>query len=95
MLQHKAVAPKTLELLKKLMALPELYDFFLVGGTALALQIGHRISLDIDLFTQKDFNTHTLISVLRRIFYISDIKDDVNTLNLNISFPKSSEKKLK
>jgi hypothetical protein len=31
-------------------------DYFLVGGTSLALQIGHRRSDDIDLFTQKDID---------------------------------------
>lgn len=31
-------------------------DFYLVGGTALALQIGHRRSIDFDLFTDKDFD---------------------------------------
>lgn len=35
-------------------------DFFLVGGTALALQIGHRKSIDLDLFTQKDINVEEL-----------------------------------
>jgi hypothetical protein len=34
-----------------------LSDFNLVGGTALALQLGHRISVDLDLFTDKEFNT--------------------------------------
>lgn len=39
------------------MQMPELQDFSLVGGTALALKLGHRISIDIDLFssTQPDF----------------------------------------
>lgn len=60
MLQYRTVDPKTLELLRKLMSLTELQDFFLVGGTALALQLGHRISIDIDLFTQIDFNAKTL-----------------------------------
>jgi len=32
-------------------------DWYLAGGTALALQVGHRISVDLDFFTlQKDFN---------------------------------------
>jgi hypothetical protein len=31
-------------------------DYFLVGGTSLALQIGHRYSDDIDLFTQKEID---------------------------------------
>lgn len=31
-------------------------DFGLVGGTAIALQIGHRQSIDFDLFSDKEFN---------------------------------------
>jgi hypothetical protein len=34
----------------------DLKDFKLVGGTALALMIGHRISVDIDLFTEFSFD---------------------------------------
>jgi hypothetical protein len=30
-------------------------DFYLAGGTALALQIGHRVSVDFDFFTEKEF----------------------------------------
>ena len=32
-------------------------QFKLVGGTALSLQIGHRISIDIDLFSDKTYGT--------------------------------------
>jgi len=35
-------------------------DFYLAGGTALALQIGHRISIDFDFFTEGDFETAVL-----------------------------------
>ncbi len=35
-------------------------QYYLVGGTAIALQIGHRFSIDFDLFTQKSVN-HTTI----------------------------------
>ncbi len=49
MLQTRTVEPRTLELLKQLMLLPILDSFFLVGGTALALQLGHRKSIDLDL----------------------------------------------
>jgi hypothetical protein len=31
-------------------------DFGLVGGTAIALHLGHRRSIDFDLFTDKDFS---------------------------------------
>lgn len=50
MLHFEAVDTPTLELLKKLMAVPLLKSMRLAGGTALALQTGHRISVDIDLF---------------------------------------------
>jgi predicted nucleotidyltransferase component of viral defense system len=42
------------------MAMPELSDFYLVGGTALSLQFGHRISVDLDLFSTIDFDNATL-----------------------------------
>ncbi len=35
-------------------------DFMLVGGTALALQLGHRESIDFDLFTLKPFSQNSL-----------------------------------
>ncbi len=60
MLQTSTVAPGTLELLKKVMADPFLKDFRLVGGTSLALQLGHRISVDLDLFSVKDFDETVL-----------------------------------
>ena len=50
MLHYETIAPATLELLKRLMAEPQLADTRLVGGTALALQLGHRSSIDLDLF---------------------------------------------
>ncbi|MDF2431199.1 MAG: hypothetical protein JWP44_830 [Mucilaginibacter sp.] len=52
MLHKETVTAGTLELLNSLMLDENLNDFFLVGGTALSLQIGHRISIDLDLFSQ-------------------------------------------
>jgi hypothetical protein len=60
MLYKETVEARTLDLIKLLMADPKLEDFFMVGGTALSLQIGHRISIDIDLFTLKDFDATAL-----------------------------------
>lgn len=48
MLQDEAVAPSTLELLKKLMLIEEFSGLRLFGGTALALRFGHRMSIDLD-----------------------------------------------
>lgn len=50
MLQTQTVVPDLLELLKKLMDEKIFSSFNLVGGTSLALQMGHRNSVDIDLF---------------------------------------------
>lgn len=50
MLHTSTLDPKTLELLKQIQALPFLRQMRLVGGTGLALQLGHRVSLDLDLF---------------------------------------------
>jgi hypothetical protein len=48
MLHAETVTPTTFQLLKKLVSLPSLYNFNLAGGTALALQTGHRNSVDLE-----------------------------------------------
>jgi hypothetical protein len=40
-------------------------DFYLAGGTALALQIGHRDSIDFDLFTRNNFSSQDLFKKLK------------------------------
>ena len=62
MLHTKAVEPGTFSLLKKLMTLPSLEQFSLVGGTALALRYGHRSSVDLDLFFHEKFDHQTIES---------------------------------
>ena len=43
--------------LKKLMSIKEFNSFRLVGGTSLSLQLGHRESVDIELFTDADYGS--------------------------------------
>lgn len=50
MLYYETIHPNTLELLKKIQSLELFAETRLVGGTALALQIGHRKSVDLDFF---------------------------------------------
>lgn len=45
------------EILSALMTFDELNSFRLVGGTSLSLLLGHRKSIDIDLFTDADYGT--------------------------------------
>ena len=56
MLHKEVIEPGTLELLKNLQKESELKTFNLVGGTSLALQLGHRKSIDLDLFTDTEFD---------------------------------------
>lgn len=64
MLQTRTVEPGTLGLLRSLMALESLRPFYLVGGTSLALQMGHRVSIDLDLFTTEPFDKSELMDLL-------------------------------
>jgi len=38
--------------------------FYLAGGTGLALRLGHRTSIDIDLFSQETFNSERYVSLI-------------------------------
>ena len=76
MLREETVEPATLGLLKQMVALPELKQFRLVGGTALSLLYGHRKSIDLDLFTDQPLEKDILIPALEdafgRIFSVND-----------------------
>jgi len=65
MLYTQTVAPKTLELLNQLMHDTTFDSFLLVGGTSLSLQLGHRISIDLDLFSNQTFDEQKLAEYLR------------------------------
>jgi hypothetical protein len=56
-LYYSTVTDLLLETLHKLMAAEEFQAFRLVGGTALSLQLGHRLSVDIDLFSDQAYGT--------------------------------------
>jgi len=65
MLQKQAVKPELLELLEELMLVNEFTNFNLVGGTALALYEGHRLSVDIDLFGRSEINPDFFTQILK------------------------------
>ena len=67
MLSYQTVEPHTLELLRRLMEAPLLRQTRLVGGTALALQYGHRSSVDLDFFGDVDASTEELSQVLGQV----------------------------
>jgi len=52
----RIIKPETFQLLIALQSDSLFDDYVLVGGTSLALQLGHRHSINLDLFTQLDFD---------------------------------------
>jgi len=64
MLQTQTIKEDTFRLLKTLMCDEKLSQFYLVGGTALALYMGHRKSIDIDLFSQQLFDVEEVMDYL-------------------------------
>lgn len=63
-----------------------LNNAYLAGGTACALQIGHRVSLDLDFFTYEEFPTEI---VLKQLGQLSGFKlDQTEKWTILGSFPK-------
>jgi hypothetical protein len=96
MLYTSAVDSGTLELLKKLMTLKAFENSRLVGGTALALQLGHRKSIDLDLFGSIDFEQfdiknqfaflHSVVPIRRTTNILVYILDDIKVDLVNYSY---------
>ena len=80
MLQKESVDKTTLELIRDLQNKEYLKDFVLVGGTALALKIGHRRSVDIDLFINTDFDEQKVLENLESDFNFELDRREKNTL---------------
>lgn len=85
------VKPATFQLIQELQSQTELKEFYLVRGTALALQLGHRNSIDIDLFTKNDFSPEDLLKFLEKGFSVQTTFSIKNTLlsvvnNIKVDF---------
>ena len=78
MLYLSTVESTTLELLKRLQQLPVLSNTRLVGGTALALQLGHRKSIDLDFFGQINVNSQELREALQTLGMLTVLSDSKN-----------------
>ncbi|HJG98226.1 MAG TPA: nucleotidyl transferase AbiEii/AbiGii toxin family protein [Parabacteroides johnsonii] len=85
MLYTETVAGPTLELLKKLEAEAAMSDFNLAGGTSLALYLGHRISVDLDLFTPKPFDAKSMEEFLAAKYGFRTDFMEKNTLKGSIA----------
>ncbi len=63
-------------------------DYYLAGGTALALQLGHRQSVDFDFFNNSEFNTANLFKKIKQVFSkykVVKVQEDEGTLSVIVN----------
>ena len=89
MLFTEAVDDSTLELLKSLQSKEYLKGFFLTGGTALALYLGHRKSVDIDLFSNFGFDASQMLENINHDFQFQLFYSSTNTIRGSIGNVKA------
>ncbi len=63
----KALLPNTLRAIKLASKIGTVQKGYLAGGTALALHLGHRISVDLDFFTKEEFDEKVLSQNLKKL----------------------------
>ncbi len=78
MLHFNTITPQTLELLVKIQQIGEFSKLRLVGGTSLAMQIGHRQSIDIDLFGELNCDEYVLNQNLNSVGEVVQLKKSKN-----------------
>ena len=78
MLQYQTIEPGTLQLLKSLQSMPMFQGLRLVGGTALALQLGHRKSIDLDFFGTIEADSLDIREALEESHEVSIVKESKN-----------------
>ena len=82
----KTAVPENVLSLLHAMMLDQRFDlFYLVGGTSLALRIGHRMSVDIDLFTHEDFDADLVGVTLCNQYAATALEREKNTVRTIIS----------
>lgn len=78
MLYYQTIDPTALELLRNLLVIDIFNELRLVGGTALALQIGHRKSVDIDLFGKLTEDDLSIVEELGKTGTVTTLSKTTN-----------------
>jgi predicted nucleotidyltransferase component of viral defense system len=84
MLFRETIANSTWDLLLQISNLKALNDFSLAGGTSLSLQIGHRISYDLDFFMQGEMPNEIILEALEKLGKVEIISQTTRILVLLI-----------
>lgn len=88
---HREVIPETTEAtLRALRDRLILGNFYLAGGTGLALQLGHRLSLDLDFFASENFNEDRLLDRVQKTDGFALVSKAPYTLHASIQQTKVS-----
>lgn len=78
-LHLKILPPAQLKLWPLLKDIPK--EFVLYGGTAVALQLGHRISIDFDFFSDLPLNKEKLLTQFSLLQQYQLVQPEINTID--------------
>lgn len=97
---EQVLSKKTRDVLALLAKQKFIKDFYLAGDTGLALQLGHRTSIDLDFFSAKQFNPKEIINRLSELgdFILEGeswgtINGRLNTIRVSLLFCLKNSKK--
>ena len=88
---HKEILPfASREVLSDLLRTMRLSQFYLAGGTGLALLLGHRLSRDFDFFSAKLFNEDSLIQCMQGLHDLTIVAKSEHTVHITLKGLKVS-----
>lgn len=94
-LYYNTVTPVLLSILKQLMEADELQTFRLVGGTSLSLQLGHRQSVDIDLFSDAEYGSIDFSAIDLYLTYVDSTNTGIIGMGKSYFIGESAQKSIK
>lgn len=81
---EQTITSTHIRVVEKIAKLEFIKKFYLVGGTSLSLQIGHRKSDDLDFFTDEIFEFKEVVKSLRSIFKQEELDIDFGRSKVRI-----------
>lgn len=81
---------QTLQILKTLASIDQIKHFYLAGGTALALHLGHRHSIDLDFFNSEEFDPNLIKASLSEVGSVKLLYENHHTVEANLNNIKVS-----
>ncbi len=90
-MHSECLTPQARKTLQALKGIVRTHQFVLAGGTAAALHLGHRTSVDFDFFTERPFSTEQVLQKMKRLGLKPDIlQEEKGTLTVTAGGVKIS-----